>query len=128
MTVGVLIVTHNGIGKSLLDSALSITGGSPLPVKTLGVANGSDPERLKIDATTLSTELDDGEGVLVLTDMYGSTPANIATSLYQKGRVAVVAGINLPMLLKVFNYAGLDLEGIKEKALAGARACIIDCR
>ena len=127
MTVGLLIVTHDGIGKSLLESALAITGSSPLPVKTLSVSSSSDPERLKLDATSLSSELDDGEGVLVLTDMYGSTPSNIATSLYQQGRVAVIAGINLPMLLKVFNYAGLDLEGIKQKALTGARACIIDC-
>ena len=127
MTVGLLIVTHESIGTSLLESALAITGSSPLPVKTLSVSSSSDPERLRLDATSLSSELDDGEGVLVLTDMYGSTPSNIATSLYQKGRVAVIAGINLPMLLKVFNYAGLDLEGIKQKALAGARACIIDC-
>ena len=81
MTVGLLIVTHDSIGKSLLESALAITGSSPLPVKTLSVSSSSDPERLRLDATSLSSELDDGEGVLVLTDMYGSTPSNIATSL-----------------------------------------------
>ena len=72
-------------------------------------------------------QLDQGDGVLILTDMYGSTPGNIACALGQNNRVAVVAGLNLPMLVRVLNYPQLDLHTLAEKAESGGRIGIVPC-
>ena len=66
-------------------------------------------------------QLDEGDGVLVLTDAYGSTPSNIACRLGARRQVAVVTGLNLPMLLRVLNYPALPLDELKEKAVSGGR-------
>ena len=72
-------------------------------------------------------ELDQGQGVLVLTDMYGSTPSNIACKL-SNGQVRVVAGINLPMLVRVMNYPALNLPQLADKALTGGHEGVISCQ
>lgn len=72
--------------------------------------------------------LDQGEGVLVLTDLYGSTPANVAVALLgEYGRLRVIAGVNLPMLLRALNYASSDLDTVAEKALQGGRGGVLLC-
>ena len=68
-----------------------------------------------------------GDGVLVLTDLYGSTPSNIACKLRRHGHVRVVSGVNLPMLIRVLNYPDLDLDSLKEKALSGGRDGVLSC-
>jgi PTS system ascorbate-specific IIA component len=70
-------------------------------------------------------QLDQGDGVLVLTDIYGSTPSNIASHLSSRPGVQVVAGLNLPMLLRVLNYARLDLATLAEKAVSGGREGVV---
>jgi PTS system ascorbate-specific IIA component len=71
--------------------------------------------------------MDQGQGVLVLTDIFGSTPSNIAASLAEDGRIAVVAGLNLPMLVRVLNYPEDPLEGLTEKAIVGGNRGILAC-
>jgi PTS system ascorbate-specific IIA component len=71
--------------------------------------------------------LDDGDGVLVLTDMYGSTPSNVASSLGREDRVVVVAGLNLPMLVRVLNYPEDSLSALAEKAVSGGNRGILIC-
>ena len=73
------------------------------------------------DAKQAAEKLDSGDGVLVLTDMYGATPSNIACRLRKLHDVRVVAGLNLPMLIRVLNYPGLDLDELMHKALSGGR-------
>jgi PTS system ascorbate-specific IIA component len=73
------------------------------------------------------SQLDQGQGVLVFTDMYGSTPSNIAYSLAQRGRVNVISGINLPMLIRALNYQIMDLDMLTEKAVSGGKEGIICC-
>ncbi len=128
MSVGILLITHNSTGKDLLETATKIFGQCPLAVETIDVPYDSNPEQLKDKASTLIEKLDSGDGVLVLADMYGSTPGNIATSMYQKGKTNVLAGVNLPMLVRVFNYAHLDLANLTDSAKTGGRKSIMECK
>ncbi len=126
MNVGLLLITHGAIGSALLESATSILGICPLNTECLAVAAYSEPEQITRQARGVLKQIDQGAGVLVLTDLYGSTPSNIATSLYQPGRVRIVSGVNLPMLIKIFNYAQLDLHALIEKALEGSRKGVLE--
>lgn len=122
--VGLLIITHNKVGEALLDAALSVIGQCPLPYKTLTVSQNCDPEeRLKI-ARGYVAEINQGDGVLVLTDIYGSTPSNIACAL-KDNDISIIAGINLPMLVRIMNYAALPLEELTEKAISGGKNGVI---
>ncbi|MEO7558529.1 MAG: PTS fructose transporter subunit IIA [Gammaproteobacteria bacterium] len=127
MTIGLLIVTHNNIGNDLVDTATAMLGVCPLATEILAVSQNCDPEMLRRKAKQLITALDQGNGVLVLTDIYGSTPSNIAGSLMEAGRVEVVSGINLPMLIRVLNYPRLSLGELTEKAVSGGKDGIL-CR
>ena len=127
MKVGVLIVAHDQLGRVLLDTALGTLGESPLPVEVLPVNRDVDPDLLVAKAREMLRRLDSGAGVLVLTDMYGSTPGNVACRLLQDGNVQVVAGVNLPMLFRVFNYPNLELSGLVEKAVSGGSAGVLHC-
>jgi PTS system ascorbate-specific IIA component len=125
--VGVLLITHDPFGQVLLATADAILGHCPLPVEVLTVPLDSDPEQTAAEARRLATALNRGAGVLVLTDLYGSTPGNIACSLLEWEQIRVVSGLNLPMLLKVCNYHALDLEQLAEKAASGGRDGIMLC-
>ena len=87
----------------------------------------NDLEQYEDQVVALITELDSGDGVLVLSDMYGSTPGNIATAMYKENRTNVLCGINLPMLARIFNYSQLDLTGITDAAITGGQKSIIEC-
>jgi PTS system ascorbate-specific IIA component len=128
MSCGLLIITHNQIGEALLQTATHMLGFCPLLAHTLAVTPECNPDQLRERARVLARDLDQGDGVLVLTDMFGSTPSNIATALGKAGQVSVVSGINLPMLVRVLNYPHLSLERITDKALSGGRDGILDCQ
>lgn len=127
MTVGLLLVTHDRLGASMVETATGLLGACPLHVATLEVRPDCEPDCLVAQAKSLVVGLDAGDGVLVLTDIYGSTPANIASALLTAGRVRVVAGLNLPMLVRVLNYARLALDELAEKAIAGGRTGVLSC-
>ena len=127
MSVGLLIITHSNIGKSLLDAVTSVMGACPIQTEVLPVSLDSDPDNMIEKARTIITNLDHGQGVLVLTDMYGSTPSNIACKL-ANGKVQVVAGINLPMLIRIMNYPALSLSQLTSKALSGGHEGVINCQ
>ncbi|MCG8379771.1 MAG: PTS fructose transporter subunit IIA [Proteobacteria bacterium] len=121
MNVGILIITHSGIGASIFGTARFMIDDCPLNVKLLSANRESDPDELLESASILIKELDKGDGVLILTDLYGSTPSNIAHQLDQYADVKVVTGLNLSMLIRVFNYAELGLTELTEKAYSGGR-------
>lgn len=127
MSVGLLLITHNKLGAVLLKTATRMLDGCPLVADTLAITLDSDPDRLEVQAQRLVDRLDRGDGVLVLTDMFGSTPANVATRLSRDGQVTVVTGLNLPMLVRVLNYAHLALPNLAEKALSGGRDGVLQC-
>jgi PTS system ascorbate-specific IIA component len=127
MSVGLLIITHGRIGEDLLATATSVMGFCPLQTAHLAVSQKTDPEALLREARRLCNDLDCGQGVLVLTDMYGSTPSNIANRLLDQAQVQVVAGINLPMVVRVLNYPSLNLYEMVNKALSGGHDGIVFC-
>ncbi|MCF6210579.1 MAG: PTS sugar transporter subunit IIA [Gammaproteobacteria bacterium] len=114
-------MSHGALGEVMLDIATKTLNVCPLATRTLGVTFDSDPEAMQHTALTLLHELDSGDGVLVLTDMFGATPSNVACTLSQQDNVLVVAGLNLPMLLKVFNYPQLELSELAKRAVEGGR-------
>jgi PTS system ascorbate-specific IIA component len=127
MSVGLLIITHGGIGASLLAAATRMLGRCPLDADTLAVTQESERDRLQDRASRMAERLDAGDGVLVLTDLYGSTPANIASALGSLPAVRVLTGVNLPMLVRVLNYPALPLEEIAVKAESGGRDGVLRC-
>jgi PTS system mannose-specific IIA component len=118
--VGILIVSHGAFGESLIHSASHVLGKRPLYLRQLGVTVHDDPEAILPVGEDLIRFLDQGQGVLVLSDIYGATPSNIAVKLLKPGKVEGVAGVNLPMLIRALTYRDEPLESVRDKALSGA--------
>ncbi len=128
MSVGILLITHGALGSELLRIASGIFGTCPARADALGVENDAPCDPLLEDAEQRAARLDEGDGVLVLTDLYGSTPANLAVALRdRRDRVRVLAGVNLPMLVRALSYTALDLDQLVEKALMGGRDGVLLC-
>ena len=124
--IGLLLVTHATYGESLIQCACHVLNKRPPQVAQLGVAPQDDPLDLLPVARQLLQWVDSGEGVLVLTDVFGATPANVAMKLLEPGRVEGIAGVNLPMLLRALTYREKDMETLLTKAVAGGRDGVID--
>jgi PTS system mannose-specific IIA component len=118
--IGILIVSHGTFGESLIHSASHVLGKRPLFLRQLGVTVHDDPDAILPVGEDLIRFLDQGDGVLVLTDIYGATPSNIAMKLIRPGRVEGAAGVNLPMLIRALTYRDEPLDSVLEKALSGA--------
>ena len=124
--IGILIVSHGAFGESLIHSASHVLGKRPLYLRQLGVTVHDDPDAILPVAQDLIRFLDQGAGVLVMTDIYGATPSNIAARLLKPGRVEGLAGVNLPMLIRALNYReGNALMEVRDRALAGATEGVI---
>lgn len=121
MSVGILIISHDGIGPALLGTATLMLDGCPLQTRLLTASRDVDPDQLTADASEQIKSLNTGAGVLVLTDLYGSTPSNIAQRLASKEQVQVVSGLNLSMLIRIYNYPHLSLLDLSDKAVSGGK-------
>jgi PTS system ascorbate-specific IIA component len=125
MSVGVLLLTHESMGGALVTAARHVLGRLPLTLEVQEVSSDGDPEQLLRAAAGHARELDQGDGVLVLSDLYGATPCNIAQRLPNLGvRMHCVSGLNLPMLLRVLNYPEQTLDELAETAASGGRSGI----
>jgi len=118
------LVTHEGLGESLLDCVRHVLGEVPLNIRALSISAGDDSQQKSVEGQALIKQLDTGSGVLILADMYGATPSNIARQLCKTEGVMGVAGVNLPMLLRVACHAPTTLKNLAEIAVDGGRACI----
>lgn len=127
MSVGLLIITHEGIGGALLRTAMHTLQRCPIATAVLEVAQDNDLESHRQRAHQLLDQVDQGDGVLVLTDLYGATPGNIASALHDGRHVITVTGINLPMVMRVFNYSTLPLKELAQKAIDGGKGCVFAC-
>ncbi len=128
MTVGVLLITHPGIGTAILHTATRIIGKSTVPIKCLDVPPDTTLDPVRERAMGMLKVLDRGGGVLVLSDLYGATPHNIAQEIACDTRsTALLSGLNLPMLLRVFNYPQDDLDTLASKAAEGGSRGIMTC-
>ena len=117
--IGILLITHGTLGESLIHCASHVLNKRPVRLKQLSITAQDDPYNLLPQARAMVKDLDDGHGVLILTDMYGGSPANIAAKLIVSGRVEGVAGVNLPMLIRVLTYRDKPLQTIITKAVSG---------
>lgn len=128
MKVGILLVTHGKLGRNLLDTMSEMMGGNlPLDTDVLEVRLVQTPEAMIAQGSKMLDRLDSGHGVLILTDAFGSTPSNIANKLHGASSCAVIAGVNLPMLVRIFNYPGLGLADMAKTAVEGGQRGIVQC-
>lgn len=126
MAVGVVLLTHEGIGSALLAVATGLLRQLPLKAEAFEVPFDADPDALLPQASAALRKVDDGDGVLVLTDLYGASPSNLAARLARIGTpVRRVSALSLPMLLRVMNYAELGLDELPAVAAAGARNGVV---
>ena len=124
--IGILLITHGTFGESLIQNVCHVLNKRPPLINQLGIAAQDDPQEILPVAQRLLEELDDGEGVLVMTDILGATPSNIALKLLEPGRIEGVAGVSLPMLLRALTYRKNDLETLVHKAISGGRDGVIN--
>ena len=117
--IGIFLVTHGTLGEALIQCACHVLNKRPSHIAQLGVSAQDDPLDLLPVARQMAAMTDSGQGVVVLTDIYGATPSNIAIKLLQPGRVEGIAGVNLPMLLRVLTYREKDMPTLISRAIAG---------
>ncbi len=117
--IGILIISHGTLGESLIHCASHVLNKRPSQLKQLSVTAQDDPLLLLPQARAMIKDLDRGDGVVILTDIYGGTPSNIASKLLIPGKVEGVAGVNLPMLIRVLTYRDRELNLLVTKAISG---------
>lgn len=123
--IGLLIIAHGTLGESLIHCASHVMGERPPQLRQIGVGVHDDPISLLPQALEMVKELNQGDGVLVLSDIYGATPCNLVGKLLKPGHVEGIAGVNLPMLVRALAYRHEPLEVLVEKAVAGGCGGVI---
>lgn len=124
--IGILLITHDTLGEALLQCACHVLNKRPEQLLQLGVAAGDDPNDLLPLAKKMLKLVDTGEGVLVLTDVYGATPSNLAGKLLQVGKIEGLAGANLPMLLRALTYRDKGMDTLLRRATDGGRDGVLN--
>ena len=119
--IGILIIAHDSLGESLLRAVTHVLGARPAQFEVLSVAATDDPALLLPAAQEQMHRLDTGDGVLIFSDLFGATPANLAMKLIEPGHIEAVAGVNLPMLVRAFTYRAKGLDVMITKAVSGGR-------
>ena len=117
--IGIMIVCHGSLASSLGAAVTHVLGTRPAQFDTLSVGAKDDPAQLLPKAREMVQLLDTGEGVIVFSDIYGATPCNLASKLLVAGRIELVAGVNLPMLVRALTYRDRDLDTMIKKAISG---------
>ena len=119
--VGILLLTHAPLGQAFIAAVAHVFRGPTERFEAIDVTADEDTHGVHERAREAIARLDEGDGVLVITDIKGGTPANCCNSLAVAGRVEVIAGISLPMLLRAITYRRDTLDVVAEMALAGAQ-------
>ncbi len=119
--IGILLITHGSFGEALVQNACHVLNKRPVQVNQLGVSAQDDPLDLLPLALQMLDLVANGEGALVLTDIFGASPANLAIKLLQPGRVEGLTGVNLPMLLRALTYREKGMEILLQRARDGGR-------
>ncbi|MCG2585501.1 PTS sugar transporter subunit IIA [Massilia sp. TS11] len=119
--VGILLMTHAPLGAAFVAAVQHVFRGPVEQLEAIDVVADQDPGQVNALAQAAIARLDEGDGVLVMTDVKGGTPANCCNALTESGRVEVIAGISLPMLLRAITYRRDTLDVVVEMALAGGQ-------
>ncbi len=123
--IGILIIAHGRFGESLIECATHVMGSPPPMLLQLGIQTHDDPTTILPKAQSMVQDLNQGDGVLILSDMYGATPCNLVGKLLVPGKVEGVSGVNLPMLVRALTYRNGDIMALTEKALSGGREGVL---
>lgn len=123
MIKGLIIITHESVGHSLLEVAEKILP-NPLPTKVISIQPDQDKNEAIEQAEPFLHK--HAKQVLILTDLYGATPSNVSFQIAHEYQLTVLSGINLAMLLTIFNHPKLSLSALIEKAIAAARESIVE--
>jgi PTS system mannose-specific IIA component len=123
--IGILVVTHGSIGEALVTSASQILGMPLKQVATLSVWRQDDPDDLVLRARELLEGLDAGDGVLVITDIFGATPGNVVSRVLEDGKIEGVSGASLPMLLRVLTSRNGSLAAAVKRAMSGGAEGVV---
>ena len=124
--IGILLITHGSLGEALVQNACHVLNKRPPQLGQLGVSAQDDPLDLLPLARRMLQFVDNGKGVLVLTDIFGASPANLAFKLLERGRVEGLAGVNLPMLLRALTYRDKGWDTLITRARDGGRDGILN--
>lgn len=124
--VGILLLTHGRLGEALVECARHVLGGKiPDQVAILSAGQDEPVDEVEAKARQLLVNLDQGGGVLVLTDLLGATPARVAARLIEPGKVEALSGVSLPMVLRAINYRNRLLSALVKKALLAGTECTV---
>lgn len=123
--IGILLITHGSLGESLIACATHVLGARPEQLSALAVNTTDDPRQLSAKASELVVKLNTGDGVLIMSDMYGATPCNMVSNVLQPGLIEAVAGVNLPMLVRTMTYRHEPISALIEKAISGGREGVV---
>ena len=124
--IGILLITHGTFGESLIQNVCHVLNKRPPLISQFGVAAQDDPLDILPMAKLLLNEVNGGEGVLILTDILGATPSNLALKLLVPGQIEGVAGVSLPMLLRALTYRKNGMETLLKKAVSGGHDGVIN--
>lgn len=123
--IGVVVLAEKGLATGLLGAAVRTLGSQPPGLIAVAVDCAAAPETITDNIQWALKDADYGRGVLILADLYGATHTNLACRLLERGRIELVTGVNLPMLLKTLNYRQLDMDDLIDKALSGGGGGIV---
>ncbi len=124
--IGILLITHGTLGESLVQNVCHVLNKRPPLLAQLGVSAQDDPLDILPLARILVNEVDEGDGVLILTDILGATPANLTLKLLDPGRIEGVTGVSLPMILRALTYRKNEMKILVQKAVSGGRDGVIN--
>ena len=119
--IGILVIAHDTLGDSLVRAVTHVLGARPPQFDSIPVRGTDDPLDLVPAARAILAKLDTGEGVLIVTDIFGASPSNLARKLLMPGRVEAVAGVSLPMLVRALTYRTKGMDTMVRKAISGGR-------
>ena len=124
MSVGIVIVTHGSTGASLIQMAEFILGESMAEIRFVPFRQSGDKITTADDVSQAMKAANSGEGVLVLTDLIGASPANLVARQLDANDAVMVTGLNLAMLMSVWNYRGQPLDSLARKAVDSGRRSV----
>lgn len=124
--IGILLITHGSYGEALVQNVSHVLNKRPPQVMQLGLTSQDDPLDMLPMARDMLSLVDKGDGVLILTDIFGASPANLALKLLERGRVEGLTGVNMPMLLRALTYRDKGMETLLVRARDGGRDGIIN--
>jgi len=123
--IGIILLAQEEMGRGLLNAVEHVLGNRPARLDIQPIDYHQPQEALVQALSERIQTIDQGDGVLVLADIYGSSHTNAACRLLVPGRVELVSGINLPMLVRVLNYRNLSMDALLRKAQSGGAEGIV---